>query len=614
MLNHFSHVPITAVASMPNSETFLAGMGSDVIVLTSGSKIMRIKNVLPFGAPVHVIKTDTRIIAIAGQNNLAFMKIGDFRVYKTLATDEWILDIYLDSNNDTFTVVEMNSTITIFDAALKKVKSVQPFNHVNMLYAARFFSTNDRSVKLASAVTLKGLQVWADNEYLFQSDEDPLIYDIDVHHSGCYIATAGADRSVKLWTIVARWEAISSKYGHESRVWKVAFSPELPRLASCGEDCVVCVWSTENDELSLSMRLEVHGSSGRFEQCVWCICWASESVIIGCSDGKALKLEVANNKTFSGTWNSIESIVQPRHCAIVNRREVLVMMKDGSLNVTSGLIEYTKIREPSIEFCSCAFHVRLDDETNIFVSVKGYYLYVYASQDGAFKIHASQLSMKRIANIRLCSKDWILCQDEDKTKMTVFKLKEEHIIKRLDVDFRFKRQITCAHVVILSGKPIFLVGCYDGYVLSVNEYRIPERVSTKFGHTLAVNCLFSLENSNQVFSGGDDGMICEYHVTNNEPYVQLIRYVHVINRCRIERFLAADKLACFLSNKLQILDNFSSNTFSYIVTGSHLMGSSKRSYDIFVQKDEALVTYIREKKLHIGRFGLTRVKCLLHGF
>jgi WD40 repeat protein len=61
------------------------------------------------------------------------------------------------------------------------------------------------------------------------------------HRDGTRLATAGADRTVRIWD-TASGEEVLVLTGHEHGVQEVGFSPSGHRLASIGADGTLRVW------------------------------------------------------------------------------------------------------------------------------------------------------------------------------------------------------------------------------------------------------------------------------------------------------------------------------------------------------------------------------------
>jgi WD40 repeat protein len=67
------------------------------------------------------------------------------------------------------------------------------------------------------------------------------LYHVAYRPDGKVLATAGADRSVRLWDTGTGKELLRLT-GHEEQVYRVAFSPDGKRLASTSSDASVRVW------------------------------------------------------------------------------------------------------------------------------------------------------------------------------------------------------------------------------------------------------------------------------------------------------------------------------------------------------------------------------------
>ncbi|WP_158839917.1 WD40 repeat domain-containing protein [Saccharothrix deserti] len=68
------------------------------------------------------------------------------------------------------------------------------------------------------------------------------VRDVAISPDGAVVATAGADRTVKLWRTESGDE-ITTLVGHTAPVQVLAFSPDGATLASGGEDHSVVVWN-----------------------------------------------------------------------------------------------------------------------------------------------------------------------------------------------------------------------------------------------------------------------------------------------------------------------------------------------------------------------------------
>ena len=76
------------------------------------------------------------------------------------------------------------------------------------------------------------------------SPATPTGFALAFHPDGSRLASAGADRTVRLWDVNGGREVLTLR-GHHDRVLGVAFSPDGTCLASASADGDVRIWETE---------------------------------------------------------------------------------------------------------------------------------------------------------------------------------------------------------------------------------------------------------------------------------------------------------------------------------------------------------------------------------
>jgi len=81
------------------------------------------------------------------------------------------------------------------------------------------------------------------------------IYDLEVSPDGLQLATAGADRLVKVWDLVSR-SRLAAFEGHADFVAAVAFRKDKPQLASASADKEVKVWDLKTGQLLKNNRYD----------------------------------------------------------------------------------------------------------------------------------------------------------------------------------------------------------------------------------------------------------------------------------------------------------------------------------------------------------------------
>ena len=114
--------------------------------------------------------------------------------------------------------------------------------------------TEDKTYRFASASLDKTAKVWhikqerqltAEVEAELKDHQEDL-RGISFSPDGETIATAGGDRSIKLWQ--RDGTLLKTIFGHDKAVWQVNFAPDVKTLVSSSEDNTVIIWDLERIE------------------------------------------------------------------------------------------------------------------------------------------------------------------------------------------------------------------------------------------------------------------------------------------------------------------------------------------------------------------------------
>jgi len=127
-------------------------------------------------------------------------------------------------------------------------KRIQPLrvlkDHSDAVYGLSF---HPQGRLLASAGADRSVKVWRveDGQRLYTLGEmTDWVYCVAWHPEGRHLAAGGVDKTVRLWAADDKGgKLVASAYAHEKPVWRLAFRPDGQMLYSLGEEGVIKIWS-----------------------------------------------------------------------------------------------------------------------------------------------------------------------------------------------------------------------------------------------------------------------------------------------------------------------------------------------------------------------------------
>ena len=193
--------------------------------------------------------------------------------------NDWVLSVCFDAESKYLYCAGSSGQIKQFDIATNQ--------HLRTIY------TSANRV-LTVAISPKGNLIAAGGDdsiiQLLESGTGELIrslsapmtnwvHEVDFHPNKPLLLSGNGDGSVRLWDLPSGI-CKRSLQEHKSWIWNAGFSPDGKHFASCGQDGLICVWSTESCDLVHRWDL-----SPRFARCIT-FNKDGQTIIVGQDNGR----------------------------------------------------------------------------------------------------------------------------------------------------------------------------------------------------------------------------------------------------------------------------------------------------------------------------------------
>lgn len=242
-------------------------MGHGLVLLSSILVLSQLPSVKPNPVRGVAFAKDGKVVFVAQENNVFFLRTNDAVVLSKLKIDSPVVStLTLSEDGKTLAVAHGKSGASgeIVTYLLgKDNNSATPIFQLkahNDLIQSLSFSPDGKL--LASCSYDRLVKIWSIPEgKLIQElkDHSDSVYAVAFNKDGTMLASTGADRAIKVWD-TKTWKKLHALSDSTDWVYTLAWSPVKNQLLGAGVDQTLRVWALEKDSSKLIVSAYAHTS------------------------------------------------------------------------------------------------------------------------------------------------------------------------------------------------------------------------------------------------------------------------------------------------------------------------------------------------------------------